>query len=117
MEESNEQSDVQNTDAKIFTVLGYLIPILFFIPLLHEKWKNIPSVRFHANQQAVLLGAYLLVTLAVQFMVTIYLQWLLQLLQIVNLGLFILSLFGAYHAFKDQMKEIPLIGHFQLISK
>jgi len=115
MEPKNESPKELELEVKIFTVLGYIIPIFFFIPLLNEKWKNIPAVRFHANQQAVLLAAYLFLTLATQFLVTIYLQWFLQLLQIINLGLFVLSLYGAYQAYKDQMKHLPLIGHFQLL--
>jgi uncharacterized membrane protein len=115
MEPTNEQPSGPHSDAKIFMVLGYIIPIFFFIPLLNEKWNSIPMVRFHANQQAVLLGAYLLVTLAAQFLVTIYVQWLLQLLQLANIGVFILSLYGVYYAYKDQMKELPLIGHFRLL--
>ena len=45
--------DVDNN--KALAIVGYIIPILFFIPLLNESSKNSPFAKFHANQQLVLL--------------------------------------------------------------
>ena len=115
MEPEKKESSELEVEVKVFTVLGYIIPIFFFIPLLKDEWKHLEPVRFHANQQAVLLAAYLVLTLATQFLITVYVPLFLQLLQFVNLGLFIISLIGAYHAYKEELKPLPLIGQFQLL--
>jgi hypothetical protein len=45
---------------KALAIIGYILPILFFIPLLNDQSKNSPFAKFHANQQLVLLIASLL---------------------------------------------------------
>ena len=43
------------SDHKMYAILGYILPFLFFLPLLSESSKNNPFARFHANQQLILL--------------------------------------------------------------
>lgn len=118
MEPNQEQpkAEIPNEikDQRLFAVLGYIIPILFFIPLLSEKTKNAPFARFHANQQCLLL----IVTVAVQFLVSnmfgVFMS-VMFLIDIIFLVLLALVVFGAYYAYKGEMKELPLIGHFRLL--
>lgn len=115
---SSEQAKSEANDIsgpKTFAILGYIIPFLFFLPLLDEKTKNLPFTRFHANQQILILVIYL----AVQFisgMLYSALGGLTYLvLNVINLALLALVIIGAMNAYKGLMKELPVIGHFKLL--
>ena len=66
MEEQNQTQPTQPTgqsDAeknKAMAIVGYIIPILFFIPLVTDA-KNSPFAKFHANQQLNLLISWVVV--------------------------------------------------------
>lgn len=102
-------------DQKVFAVLGYLFLPLFFMPLLNEKMKHHRFTKFHANQQMILL----IVALAVYFMhsvLFIFFQGLsIYLVQAVNVGIFALALYGAYYAYEEERKELPLLGQFKIL--
>ncbi|MEY3784338.1 MAG: hypothetical protein RLZZ230_660 [Candidatus Parcubacteria bacterium] len=106
-------SDV--SEYRTFAILGYILPFLFFLPLLDEKTKNVPYVRFHANQQLILLilsvGIYLLSgpLFMVFFALGIFLM------QLINVAVLVLAVLGAVRAYNGEMKELPLIGHFRLL--
>jgi len=55
-----DPSDIEKN--KAMAIIGYIFPILFFIPLLNDETKNSPFARFHANQQLVLLISSIVVT-------------------------------------------------------
>jgi uncharacterized membrane protein len=106
-------SDV--SEYRTHAILGYILPFLFFLPLLDEKTKNVSYVRFHANQQLVLLltavaSHFLLGALSV---LPMRLEDLL--LQIVNLGLLALMVIGVINAYKGEVKELPVIGQIKLL--
>jgi uncharacterized membrane protein len=98
-----------------FAILGYILPFLFFLPLLDEKTKNVPYVRFHANQQLILLivafGVYVIHNV---LYITIMFSYLM-LAQLLNLGLLIFAVIGIYNAYNNKMKELPFIGQFQIL--
>ena len=53
MEEQKQEIKADPQDAeknKAMAIVGYIIPILFFIPLVTDA-KNSPFAKFHANQQ------------------------------------------------------------------
>ena len=55
-----------STDAeknKVMAIVGYILPILFFVPLLSEESKKSPFAKFHANQQLNLLLAAIAVNI------------------------------------------------------
>jgi len=56
---SADKADAESN--KALAIVGYIIPILFFIPLINESSKNSPFAKFHANQQLVLLIAAFIV--------------------------------------------------------
>lgn len=94
---------------KAFAILGYIIPLLFFIPLLTEA-KNNPAAKFHANQQLNLLLFW--VAINVLAMIPI-LGWILYPFAVI--AGFILMIIGIMNVAKDQQKPLPLIGGIHLL--
>lgn len=112
-EEQVKTDDV--SEHKTLAIVGYIIPFLFFLPLLDEKTKNLPFVRFHANQQLLLVVIYLGLHLfdIVFFNILMVIGY--YLISLINLALLVLMVIGAMNAYKGLMKELPIIGHFRLI--
>ncbi len=102
-------------DEKVFAVLGYIVPILFFIPLLNEQMKDVPSVRFHANQQVILLTCYLGLMFMTNMLFIGPVTFMVLFIRVINVALLILGVYGAYYAYKDEMKELPVIGRFRVL--
>ncbi|OGN29085.1 MAG: hypothetical protein A3A33_00185 [Candidatus Yanofskybacteria bacterium RIFCSPLOWO2_01_FULL_49_25] len=95
--------DVNNN--KVFAIIGYLIPILFFIPLVSDSGKKSPFAMFHANQQLNLLllwivGSILYVVL-IGFLVHIF--------------ALICTIMGIINAAQGTMKRLPLIGGINIL--
>ena len=101
-------------DHKLFAILGYILPILFFIPMIQESSKNNEFARFHANQQLNLLGVCIAVYVFGQILYSIS-YMLFTLIPILNLALLVLAIMGIVHAAQGQMKELPLIGKFKFL--
>lgn len=97
---------------KVMAIIGYIIPILFFIPLLSEETKKSPFAKFHANQQLNLL----LAAIAVNVVGTIIpiLGWFI-ILPLGSLLLIVLAIIGIINGAKGEMKKLPIIGGFELI--
>ncbi len=95
---------------KALAVLGYILPILFFLPMLAEK-KDAFAM-YHANQQLTLL----LSAIVVQVVGTVipFLGWFL-ILPVGMLVLIVLAIMGVIHAAKGEMKPLPIIGGFTLL--
>lgn len=105
-----DNSDVENN--KAFAIVGYILPILFFIPLLNESSKNSPFAKFHANQQLVLLIA----AFAINVVGTVIpiIGWFI----ILPLGLLMVlvwAIMGIINAVNGQMKKLWLIGGFTIL--
>lgn len=102
-------------DFKTLAVVGYILPFLFFLPLQDEKSKNVAYVRFHANQQLILLilcvGSYFIQ--GILFSVLFALGMIV--VQLINLALVALAIIGAIGAYKGEMKELSFVGHFRLL--
>jgi uncharacterized membrane protein len=103
-----DASDVDQN--KPMAIIGYLIPILFFIPMLSEKKS--PFGMFHAKQQLNLL----LSAIAVNIIGTVipFLGWFI-ILPIGSIVLIVLAIMGIINAAKGEMKQLPIIGGFQII--
>lgn len=105
------------SDHKLFAILGYILPFLFFIPMVNDTSKNNAFARFHANQQLILLvigiGFYVLSN--VFYMVLGLLAFMI--LPIVNIALLVLVIMGIIHAAQGEMKELPVVGGFKLLDK
>lgn len=103
------QSDAEQN--KAMAIVGYILPILFFVPLLSEA-KNSPFAKFHANQQLNLLLAAIAVNV-VGGMIPI-LGWFI-ILPLGSLALLVFAIMGVINGAKGEMKKLPVIGGFELI--
>jgi uncharacterized membrane protein len=115
MEEQNQTQQPVSSDAeknKAMGIVGYIIPILFFIPLVSDA-KNSPFAKFHANQQLNLLLAAIVVNVVGGIIPVI--GWFI-LLPLGSIFLIVVAIMGIINAVKGEMKELPLIGGFKLIS-
>lgn len=123
-EQQNQQSapvsapSAENTNSadanknKAMAIIGYILPILFFIPLLSEETKNSPFAKFHANQQLLLLIAAIIVNVVGGIVPII--GWFI-LLPIGTILLFVFAIMGIINAAKGEMKKLPLIGNYEII--
>ena len=103
------QSDAEKN--KAMAIIGYILPILFFIPLVTDA-KNSAFAKFHANQQLNLL----LAAIAVNIVGTVIpvLGWFI-ILPLGSIALIVLAIMGIINAAKGTMKKLPIIGGFELI--
>lgn len=96
---------------KAMAIIGYIIPILFFIPLVTEA-KNSPFAKFHANQQLNLLIAAVVVNVVGGIIP--FIGWFL-LLPIGSIIILVLAIMGLINAIGGKMKKLPIIGGFEII--
>ncbi|MDD3608012.1 MAG: hypothetical protein PHQ20_04455 [Candidatus Moranbacteria bacterium] len=112
-EANKSQSNDQPADTKkIWGVVGYIFPILFFVPLIMDDLKTNAYSKFHANQQLVLL----LVAIVINIIggVIPILGWFI-ILPIGWIILVILAIMGVINASKETTKPLPIIGGIHLI--
>ena len=107
---SASPSDVEAN--KALAIIGYIIPILFFIPLLNDSSKNSPFAKFHANQQLILLITAFAVN--VVGIIIPFLGWFI-ILPFGGLAVLVLAIIGLIGAAKGEMKPLPLIGGFTIL--
>ncbi|MFT5036505.1 MAG: putative membrane protein [Candidatus Azotimanducaceae bacterium] len=100
---------------KTYAILGYILPFLFFLPLMNESSKNNPYARFHANQHLILLVAAIAVFLLHSVLFSIFMFAGMFVMQTVNLAFLALAIIGIINASKGTMKGMPLIGGFTLL--
>ncbi|PIR73853.1 MAG: hypothetical protein COU40_00420 [Candidatus Moranbacteria bacterium CG10_big_fil_rev_8_21_14_0_10_35_21] len=108
------QSQGGGSDAeknKNMAIIGYIIPILFFIPLVTDA-KNSPFAKFHAGQQLNLFLAVIVVQV-VGILIPI-IGWFL-ILPIGTIAIIVLAIMGLIHASKGETKKLPIIGGFEII--
>lgn len=97
---------------KVWAIVGYIIPILFFIPLVTEA-KNDPFAKYHANQQLNLLLFWVVGQVAASVLAIILIGLIIG--PLVVLGGIIFMIMGVMNAVNNKMKPLPLIGRWQLI--
>jgi uncharacterized membrane protein len=95
--------------------LGYILPFLFFLPLLSESSKSNAFARFHANQQLILLIAVVGLYAIHNVLYIILMAGGFFIIQILNLAILVLAILGIVNAAQGQMKELPVIGKFRLL--
>lgn len=105
------QSDAEKN--KVMAIVGYIIPILFFVPLVSDA-KNSPYARFHAGQQLNLL--ILAVALSVISSILAFVPVIGMLFNLFTpIVILILIIIGAINAANGQMKKLPVIGNVQVL--
>lgn len=110
-EQKADSSDVEKN--KALAIVGYIIPILFFIPLVTDA-KNSPYAKFHANQQLNLLLFWVIGYAVSAILMFVIIGFLLYFL--VMIGGIIFMIMGIINAAQGTMKPLPMIGGFKLIS-
>ena len=96
---------------KAIAILGYIIPILFFVPLVTDS-KNSAFAKYHANQHLVLLIAWIVVEVIGGMIPLI--GWFL-ILPFGTIALIIFAIMGIINASKGEMKPMPAIGGIQIL--
>lgn len=107
---ATDTNDIEKN--KAMAIIGYIIPILFFIPLVTEA-KDSVYAKFHANQQLILLIAAIGVNV-IGAIIPI-LGWFI-ILPLGTVAIFVFAIIGLINAAKGEMKELPLIGGYKIIN-
>ncbi len=118
-QEEQTQSEVKKPEAnksdaeknKLMAIIGYIVPILFFIPLVSDG-KNSPFAKFHANQQLVLLIGWVVVNIVGGVIPII--GWFI-ILPFGTIFLLVLAIIGIINASKGEMKKLPAIGGIEIL--
>lgn len=96
-------------NSKILAIVGYIFPILFFIPLITDAKHN-AFAKFHANQQLLLLIWYIIANIIVIIPI---LGWIASpIMWIIGV---ILAIMGIINVAAGNMKRLPIIGKYELI--
>ena len=114
MEEANAADDGVS-EHKTFAILGYILPILFFLPLINEKSKHNDFARFHANQQLILLIALLGLYMVHSMLFMMFFMGGYMIASLLNLAFLVFMILGIMSAANGKMKELPLIGGFKIL--
>ena len=110
---ADQKKDEKPADAKkLWGIVGYIFPVLFFIPLVMEELKTNSYSKFHANQQLVLLLAAVAVNIVGG--VIPVLGWFI-ILPIGSILLIVLAVMGIINVANDRMKPLPIIGGIEII--
>jgi len=122
MEENTSQTPINQPkkadDKKIMGILSY-ISFLCLIPLFTKKDDDF--VYFHAKQGLVLFGleviVYVIYRILIAILIGSIISWgLLSILTLIvnllNIGLLVLSIIGIINVVQNQKKGLPLIGKF-----
>ncbi len=108
---------------KVLAIVGYIFPILFFIPLVTES-KNSLYARFHANQQLIFLifGAVGGVALGIVSAILAFIPFLgplmiMMLMPAFWFVCFALMIIGIMNAINGGAKKLPVIGGLAVLIK
>ncbi len=105
----NQQPDPVDVEKnKGMAILAYII---FLIPLLAARESKFAM--YHANQGLILFLAALIANTVGTIIPLI--GWFL-ILPLANLAIFVLAILGIINAAQGNMKPLPLIGNFKLLS-
>lgn len=115
MENAPAQSADENNDHKLYAILGYILPFLFFLPLVQDSSKNNAFARFHANQQLILLIVVVGLYAIHNILYIMLMAGGFFVVQLLNLAVLVLAILGILNAAQGQMKELPVIGKFRLL--
>ncbi|MFC1644769.1 DUF4870 domain-containing protein [Patescibacteria group bacterium] len=99
------------SEHKAIAIIGYIIPVLFFIPLVSEDKDN-AFAKFHANQHLVLLISWIVVNVVGGAIPLI--GWAI-ILPIGTLALIVFAIFGIVNAVQERMEGMPVIGKIKII--
>ena len=108
--DSNAHAPHHNT---VMGILAYMGPLVL-VPYLTAKED--PFVKFHIKQVLVLL-AIIVILWTFSWWASMIIFFLFPILQIINIGIIILSIVGIVHVVRGEQKELPLVGQFAIYFK
>lgn len=109
---SSNEADV--SQVRLFGILGYIFPILFFLPLVTDAKDN-AFAKYHANQQLLLL-LFLIIGNTAASILTVILIGLLLYPVVWIFGL-VCMVMGILNVVNDRQKPLPLIGTITTLIK
>ncbi len=115
------QTNSDESNKKMYGILGYVLPFLFFLPLVNEGSKNDPFVRYHANQQLnLLITGVVIFTILPMFITPIsYMamgfSFVSLIFTVAQIAMLVLMVMGIINVTNGQMKPLPVIGGFSLL--
>lgn len=102
----NKPLDTQ-VHGKVISMLGYVVPILFFVPYLVGKMRGNEFARFHGNQQFVVLLVFFVAYLIGSFVpflgIAVLVLW------------FVMMVIGLRHVLRGEMTPMPIIGGVNIL--
>ncbi len=110
-EQSNKETK-QPDNQKVFAILGYVVPLLFFLPLVTDLKNNVFS-KYHANQQLNLLLLLVLANAFASVLATGIVGF--SLFQLVWIAWLVFMVLGILNVVNGKQQPLPLIGGFHLI--
>lgn len=112
MAENTQPQSSGMDQEKMIAIIGYLVPILFFLPMV---MGGAPSAfaKFHANQQLNLLLFWVIGSVASTVLTVILIGPLIGLA--VGIAGLVFMVMGIISAANGEMKPLPLVGGFSLI--
>ena len=105
------------SEHKLWAIVGYILPFLFFIPMLDGKSKNNAFVRFHAEQQLALLVVFLGLYILMSVVMGAFFFGLFVIMPLIQIAGIVLMVLGIIHAAQGEMKELPVVGGIKLLNK
>lgn len=106
MDTSNNKGAASNNT--LMGVLSYLGPLVI---ISYVTAKDDPFVKFHIKQGLVLLALEVIVWILSSMFLQILLPiWML--INLINLGIFVLAIIGIVNAVQGKEDKLPLVGDF-----
>ena len=103
------------SEHKVFAIIGYILPFLFFIPMLNESSKNNQYARTHADQQLTLLVISLAWLVLSKFLYMMLYGLMYMFGSLFNIAMLVLVVIGIINAAKGETKKLPIVGQISLI--
>lgn len=116
-ESEGSTSGSDNADisqVRLFGIIGYIFPILFFLPLVTDA-KDHEFAKYHANQQLLLL-LFLIIGNTAASILTVILIGLLLYPVVWIFGL-VCMIMGILNVVNEKQKPLPLIGNITTLIK
>lgn len=99
---------------RLFGIIGYIFPILFFLPLVTDA-KNNSFAKFHANQQLILLLFMFIGNTAASILTVILIGIILY--PVVWIFGLVCMILGIMNVVNERQKPLPIIGNIATLIK
>lgn len=106
--------DADISQVRLFGIIGYIFPILFFLPLVTDGKDN-SFAKYHANQQLLLLLFLVIGNMAAGILTVILIGLLLY--PVVWLFWLVCMILGIMNVVNEKEKPLPLIGTITTLIK